>query len=131
MSGSHSSPPVRLRHTLSWPSTGKWWESLVIGTTYTVSGSWAWTSMAKPKSVGRLPLTSRHVSPASSVRMTSQCFCMNRVSGRAGCRASRWTQCPTSAFGSGIPSERRPWLIGFHEAPASSERKAPAAEIAA
>ena len=35
--------------------------------------------------------------------------------------AIRWTQCPTSAFGSGIPSEWRPWLIGRHVFPSSSE----------
>src|ERR1035438_5385791 len=64
-----------------------------------VSGSCAWTSMGNPKSLGRFPLTSRHVSPASSLRMTSQCFCMNRTCGRDGCRAMRWTQWPTSAAG--------------------------------
>ena len=37
--------------------------------------------MGKPKSVGRLPLTSCQLSPASSVRITSQCFCMNSVFG--------------------------------------------------
>ena len=41
-----------------------------------------------------------------------------------------WTQCPTSAFGSGIYCERRPRLIGFQVAPPSSVRKAPAAEMA-
>jgi hypothetical protein len=44
--------------------------------------------------------------------------------------ATRCTQWPTSAFGSGMPSERRPRLIGCQVAPASSERNAPAAEIA-
>ena len=38
--------------------------------------------MTNPKSVGRLPLTSCHESPASSLRITSQCFCMNRTFGR-------------------------------------------------
>src|SRR5947207_2935221 len=50
-----------------------------------VSGSCACTSMGKPKSLGRLPLTSRQFSPASSLRMTCQCVCMNstfRVVGR-------------------------------------------------
>jgi hypothetical protein len=28
-----------------------------------------------------LPLTSRHESPASSLRITSQCFCMNSTPG--------------------------------------------------
>ena len=51
---------------------------------------------------GRLPLTSCQDSPASSLRMTSQCFCMNNTPGRDGCIAMRWTQCPTSASGSGI-----------------------------
>ena len=37
-----------------------------------------------PKSVGRLPLTSCQESPASSVRITSQCFCMNSTSRRDG-----------------------------------------------
>ncbi len=96
-----------------------------------VSGSWACTSIGNPKSVGRFPLTSRQDSPASSLRMTSQCFCMNSTSGRDGCIARRCTQCPTSASGSGMPSDCRPWLIGRQVWPASSERNAPAAEIAA
>ena len=52
--------------------------------------------------MGRLPLTSCQFSPASSLRMTSQCFCMKSVSGRDGCIAMRWTQWPTSALGSGM-----------------------------
>src|SRR6266550_5973262 len=95
-----------------------------------VSGSWACTSITNPKSVGRLPLTSRHESPASSDRITSQCFCMNSTLGRERCSAMRWTQWPTSAFGSGMYCECKPWLIGFQLAPPSSERNAPAAEMA-
>src|ERR671922_218521 len=68
------------------PSGGTCSESLLIGTTKTVSGSWAWTSIGKPKSEGRFPLTSCHDSPASSLRITSQCFCMNSTSGREECR---------------------------------------------
>ena len=34
----------------------------------------------------------RQDSPASSLRMTSQCFCMNNTPGRDGCMAIRWTQ---------------------------------------
>src|SRR6267143_1580833 len=49
-----------------------------------VSGSCACTSITNPKSVGRLPLTSRHESPASSERITSQSFCMNRTLGPEG-----------------------------------------------
>src|SRR2546422_1289426 len=67
-----------------------------------VSGSCACTSITKPKSVGRFPLTSRHESPPSSERNTSQCFCMNSTLGREECCAMRWTQWPTSALGSGI-----------------------------
>src|SRR2546428_749600 len=78
-----------------------------------VSGSWACTSITNPKSVGRLPLTSRHESPASSDRITSQCFCMNSTLGRERCSAMRCTQWPISAFGSGMYCESRPWLIGF------------------
>ena len=63
--------------------------------------------------------------------MTSQCFCMYSTSGREGCIAIRWTQWPTSASSSGMPSECRPRLTGFHVSPASSERNAPAAEMAA
>ena len=95
-----------------------------------VSGSCGWMSIGNPKSEGRLPLISRQESPASSVRMTSQCFCMNSVSGREGFIAIRCTQWPTSAFGSGMPSDRSPWLIGRQLLPASSLRNAPAAEIA-
>src|SRR2546427_8875488 len=62
--------------------------------------------------------------------MTSQCFCMNTTAGRDGCSAMRWTQCPTSALGWGMYCERRPRLIGFQVVPPSSERKAPAAEMA-
>src|SRR2546422_5368246 len=71
-----------------------------------VSGSWACTSITNPKSVGRLPLTSRHESPASSDRITSQCFCMNSTLGRERCSAMRCTQWPISAFGSGMYCER-------------------------
>src|SRR6266446_601951 len=95
-----------------------------------VSGSWACTSITNPKSVGRLPLTSCHESPASSERITSQCFCMNSTLGRERCSAMRCTQWPISAFGSGMYCECRPRLIGFQVLPASSERKAPAAEMA-
>src|SRR3989441_510318 len=95
-----------------------------------VSGSCACTSITNPKSVGRFPLTSRHESPASSERMTSQCFCMNSTPGREGCSAMRCTQCPTSAFGLGMYCDRKPRLIGRQLLPASSVRKAPAAEMA-
>jgi hypothetical protein len=44
--------------------------------------------------------------------------------------ARLWTQWPTSASGSGMPSECRPRLIARHVSPPSSLRKAPAAEIA-
>jgi hypothetical protein len=77
-----------------------------------------------------LPLTFCHESPLSSVRMTSQCFCMNNVLGRDGCIAMRCTQWPTSAVGSGSIFETRPLVIGFHVSPPLSERNAPAAEIA-
>ena len=40
--------------------------------------------MTNPKSVGKLPLTSCQESPASSLRITSQCFCMNSTFGRDG-----------------------------------------------
>ena len=86
--------------------------------------------MTKPKSEGRFPLTSRQLSPASSLRITSQCFCMKSTPGRVGCIATWWTQWPTSAFGSGMYCERRPRLMGFHVSPPSSVRKAPAAEMA-
>src|SRR5437879_1382973 len=102
-----------------------------MGTTYTVSGSWACTSMGNPKSVGRLPLTSRHDSPASSLRITSQCFCMKSTFGRDRCMATRCTQWPTSAVGSGMPSDLSPRFIGRHVLPPSSERNTPAAELAA
>ncbi len=95
-----------------------------------VSGSWACTSMGNPKSVGKFPLISRHDSPASSLRMTSQCFCMNSTPGRARCMAMRCTQWPTSAVGSGICSERNPRFMGCHVLPASSLRNTPAAEMA-
>src|SRR5437660_200625 len=72
--------------------------------------------MAKPKSVGRLPLTSRQESPASSVRSTSQCFCMKSTLGRFGFMAMRCTQWPISAVGLGMYRECRPRLIGFRHA---------------
>src|SRR6267142_541384 len=86
--------------------------------------------MGKPKSDGRFPLTSCHDAPPSSLRMTSQCFCMNSTPGREGCMAMRCTQWPTSAVGLGICSDLRPRLIGRHVLPASSLRKAPADEMA-
>src|SRR6267142_2532 len=95
-----------------------------------VSGSWACTSITKPKSVGRLPLTSVQVSPASNERITSQCFCMYSRSGRdLGC-AMRCTQCPTSASGLGMYCDFSPLLMGFQDFPPSSLRNAPAAEMA-
>src|SRR5437867_12333630 len=57
-----------------------------------VSGSCACTSIGKPKSVGKLPLISCHDSPASSLRITSQCFCMNSTPGRVGCIAMHPTR---------------------------------------
>src|SRR5207237_8531648 len=50
--------------------------------------------------------------------------------GREGFIVMRWTQWPTSAVGSGRYGELRPFVIVFQFAPPSSERKAPAAEIA-
>jgi hypothetical protein len=101
-----------------------------MGCVAIVSGSCACTSIGNPKSVGRFPLTSRQDSPASSLRMTSQCFCMNSTPGRDRGRAMRCTQWPTSAVGSGMPSDRRPRFIGRHVWPASSLRNTPAAEMA-
>src|SRR5438093_887818 len=96
-----------------------------------VSGSCACTSIGKPKSVGRSPLISRHDSPASSLRITSQCFCMYSTSGREGCMAMQWTQWPTSALGSGSSYlETSPFVTGRQDWPPSSLRNAPAAEIA-
>src|SRR5262245_36230728 len=86
--------------------------------------------MGKPKSVGRLPDTSRQLSPASSVRITSQCFCMKTVLGLDLCSAMRCTQWPTGASGSGMYSDFKPLLIGFQFLPPSSVRNAPAAEMA-
>src|SRR6267142_1748577 len=93
-------------------------------------GSCACTSTTKPKSVGRLPPMSCHDSAPSSVRITSQCFCMNSVFGREGCIAIRWTQWPTSASCSGIVLDFSPRFAGRHVLPASSVRKTPAAEMA-
>ena len=86
--------------------------------------------MGKPKSLGRLPLISYQLAPASSLRITSQCFCMNRRSGLEGCIASRCTQWPISAAGSGMKLELRPRLIGVQVLPPSTVRNEPAAEIA-
>ena len=84
-----------------------------MGTTYTVSGSWAWMSIGKPKSVGRLPLTSTHESAPSSLRMTSQCFCMNRTFGRPGAwrcdgRNDRPRRRVGDSFGLETAVDRRP-----------------------
>src|SRR5690606_20744463 len=62
--------------------------------------------------------------------MTSQCFCMNRTFGFDACIAMQCTQCPTSAFGSGMYCECRPRLSGCQLLPASSLRKEPAADMA-
>src|SRR5213594_2579680 len=95
-----------------------------------VFGSCACTSITNPKSVGKFPLTSCQDSPASLLRITSQCFCMNSARGRDRCMAMWWTQCPTSASGSGMPADLSPRLIARHVLPASSVRNAPAAEMA-
>src|SRR4029077_20917871 len=86
--------------------------------------------MTNPKSLGSAPLISRHESPPSSVRITSQCFCMKSTFGREGCMAMRWTQWPTSASWSGIVLDRNPLFVGFHDLPPSSVRNTPAAEMA-
>src|SRR2546425_324095 len=86
--------------------------------------------MGKQKSGGSFPLPSRHDSPASSLRITSQCFCMNSTPGRDRCMAMRWTQWPTSASGSGIWADFRPRFTGRQVLPASSVRNTPAAEMA-
>ena len=78
-----------------------------------VSGSCAWTSIAKPKSVGRLPLTSCQESPASSLRITSQCFCMKSTPGREGCMRDAVHAVADLGVGSGMCSDRRPRLMGF------------------
>src|SRR6516165_1709271 len=95
-----------------------------------VSGSCGCTPIGNPKSVGRFPLTSVHDRPPSSDRITSQCFCMNSVSGRDGCASTWCTQCPTSASSSGIPCECSPRLTGCQVTPPSLDRNVPAAEIA-
>src|SRR5438309_1269253 len=87
-----------------------------------------WTST--DSTAGRSRTMGAQLSPASAERITSQCFCMNSTLGRERCSAMRCTQWPTSAFGSGMYCERRPWLIGFQVVPPSSERNAPAAEMA-
>lgn len=97
-----------------------------------MSGSWAWTSIGKPKSLGRSPLTSCQDSPPSSLRMTSQCFCMKSTLGRDGCIAIRCTQWPTSAVGSGSWNwDLRPRFAGHQVRPPSSVRASErAAELA-
>ena len=55
---------------------------------------------------------------------------MKSTPGRDRCMAMRWTQWPTWAVGSGMPSDWSPLLMGRHVTPASSLRKAPAAEMA-
>ena len=86
--------------------------------------------MGKPKSDGRLPEISRHDSPASSLRITSQCFCMYSTSAatgawRGGARSDRPRRPGRDALGLQPLVHRAPgW-------PASSERNTPAAEIAA
>ena len=51
---------------------------------------------------GQVAADLHHESPALSVRITSQCFCMKSVSGFEGCIVMWWTQCPTSASSSGM-----------------------------
>src|SRR5262245_32959687 len=86
--------------------------------------------MGKPKSVGRLPLMMRQLSPPSSERQTFQWSWRKRVFGSDLCIAILWTQKPTVAFGSGMYFDVRPLFDGFHVLPPSSVRKHPAAEIA-
>src|SRR5437867_3829133 len=96
-----------------------------------VSGSWACTSMGNPKSVGKLPLISRHVSPASFVRN-------NAASSTPACTVSGsvgdGSRCQTLAnpHGCGVPSYH--WCVpvgpsytnllptGSHVLPPSFER---------
>jgi hypothetical protein len=61
----------------------------LIGTTKIGLGIMGVHVDREPKSVGRLPLIFCHDSPPSSVRITSQCFCMKSVCGRDGCMAMR------------------------------------------
>ena len=86
--------------------------------------------MAKPKSVGRSPLTSVQDSPPSSLRITSQCFCMNTTSGRDGLLATWWTQCRPRRRRRGC---RRSGGHGWRAARSCRRhrsRKTPAAEMA-
>src|SRR4051794_13926043 len=55
---------------------------------------------------------------------------MKRVLGLEGWRTTSWTQKPISGRGAGRESLRRPLLIGLKVLPPSSERNAPAAEMA-
>src|ERR671936_2234567 len=95
-----------------------------------MSGSLELMSITKPKSLGRLPLISFHDSAPSSLRITSQCFCMKSVLGFDGCIAIRCTQCPISAVGFGMYCEYSPLLAGRQLSPPSSLLKTPADEIA-
>src|SRR5262249_6101146 len=56
---------------------------------------------------------------------------MNSVFGLDGCMAMQWTQCPTSAVGSGSSYlDTSPLLSAFQLLPPSSVRNAPPAEMA-
>ncbi len=87
---------------------------------------------AKPKSLGKSPLTSCQESPPSSLRMTSQCFCMKSTSGRDGCTGDLVDAVARlRRQGRGYtPPDRRPLLAGRQIWPASSLRNTPAAEMA-
>ena len=74
--------------------------------------------MGKPKSVGRLPLTSCHESPASSLRITSQCFCMKSTLGATGGRQCGARSGRPRPRARGCPVKCRPRLIGRHDSPA-------------
>ena len=95
-----------------------------------VSGSWAWTSMTKPKSVGRLPLTSVQLSPASSERIDVPVLLHEEDVGARGVHGDVVDAVADFGVGVGDVVGERPLLMGFQVLPPSSVRKAPAAEMA-
>ena len=96
-----------------------------------VSGSWACTSMTKPKSVGRLPLTSRPVVAGVVGAHHVPVLLHEEHAGALGMHGD--VVDAMANLGRRDPvciGTADPRLIGFQVAPPSSVRKAPAAEMA-
>src|SRR3954447_4114338 len=122
-SRSHDEPASRVRYTDALPSCMTRPCPGSSGIVKNVSRSCACAAHANPNSDGSPSVISFHVIPPSSLRHVPTWFCWNQRDLSTGDGASLCTQKPTSSFGGGGQSRRRPLLRGAHVFPPSSVSK--------